>query len=436
MKRLNQYVATRLANADSSSFSAYCIVAAFGTYFCMYAFRKPFTAGTFETVTFAGMAFKPILIAAQVAGYTLSKFLGIKFVSEMPPSRRALGIVVLIGIAELALLLFAITPAPYNFVMLFFNGLPLGMVFGFVLAFLEGRRMTEALAAGLCASFIVASGVVKSVGRYLIEVVGVSEFWMPFVTGLLFVGPLLIFVWMLHHIPAPSGEDVEHRSERVPMNRQQRRDFFNRHAFGLIGLISIYILLTVMRSIRDDFAVEIWRDLGEAQEPSVFARSEMLVMLGVVVVNGAAITIHSNRRAFLSALVLVASGFVVILSTLYAHWNNWLSSFPFMVLAGLGMYVPYVAFHTTLFERLIAVFRERGNIGYLMYLADATGYLAYVALIICKSLLPQDINFLQLFLTSSLLMAVLSAIITVALVAYYYRRIPREEVPHLAYETD
>jgi hypothetical protein len=27
-------------------FSAWCLVAAFGTYFCMYAFRKPFTAAT------------------------------------------------------------------------------------------------------------------------------------------------------------------------------------------------------------------------------------------------------------------------------------------------------------------------------------------------------------------------------------------------------
>ncbi len=402
----------------------------------MYAFRKPFTAGTFETITFAGLAFKPILIAAQVAGYTLSKFLGIKYVSEMPANRRAIGIVLLIGIAELALLLFAITPPPYNFVMLFLNGLPLGMVFGLVLAFLEGRRMTEALAAGLCASFIVSSGIVKSVGRYLIEMAGVSEFWMPFLTGLIFIVPLLVFVWMLNHIPAPSSEDILHRSERIPMNRDDRRAFFKRHAFGLIGLISIYILLTVMRSMRDDFAVEIWRDLGEVGEPSIFARSEMLVMLGVVVVNGAAITISSNRRAFLSALMLVTSGYAVILITLYAYWNNWVSAFPFMVFAGFGMYVPYVAFHTTLFERLIAVFRERGTIGYLMYLADATGYLAYVGLIICKNLLPATVNFLQLFMASSLLIAAVSAIMTIALMAYYHRRIPREEAPQLAYEAE
>ena len=44
----------------------------------------------------------------------------------------------------------------------------------------------EALAAGLCASFIVASGVVKSIGRTLIETYGVAETWMPFLPGMLF----------------------------------------------------------------------------------------------------------------------------------------------------------------------------------------------------------------------------------------------------------
>ena len=31
------------------------------------------------------------------------------------------------------------------------------MVFGLVLAYLEGRKLTESLAAGLCASFIISS---------------------------------------------------------------------------------------------------------------------------------------------------------------------------------------------------------------------------------------------------------------------------------------
>ena len=58
---------------------------------------------------------------------------------------------------------------------MFINGLPLGMVFGLVMAYLEGRRQTEMLAAVLCASFIVSSGFVKSVGKWL----GVASLLAP-----------------------------------------------------------------------------------------------------------------------------------------------------------------------------------------------------------------------------------------------------------------
>src|SRR2546425_10955052 len=85
--------------------SVWCAVAAFGTYFCMYAFRKPFTAASYADATLWGLGYKTILITAQVLGYTLSKFVGIKVIAELPPHRRAVLLLSLIAAAELALLL-------------------------------------------------------------------------------------------------------------------------------------------------------------------------------------------------------------------------------------------------------------------------------------------------------------------------------------------
>src|SRR5690606_29991559 len=125
-----------LIGARPSVFNVYCIIAAFSTYFCMYAFRKPFSVATFDDdiqIPLLGdLNYKIVLIIAQVFGYTLSKFLGIKFVSETKPDGRALRIIGLIAVAEFALLLFAIVPAPWNIFCLFLNGLPLGMVWGMV----------------------------------------------------------------------------------------------------------------------------------------------------------------------------------------------------------------------------------------------------------------------------------------------------------------
>jgi hypothetical protein len=306
------------------------------------------------------------------------------------------------------------------------------MVFGLVLSFLEGRQLTEALTAGLCASFIVSSGVVKSVGRSLVVYAGVSEYWMPFLTGLIFLPPLLLFVWMLSRIPPPRKEDVEHRSQRSPMRRADRRRFFRLYAFGLSLLIATYALLTIMRSIRDDFAVEIWRDLGEAGRPGIFAYSETVVMLGVVLINGAAILIYDNRRALHTALATILAGFVVVALAVGGYRQGWLGGLSFMILTGIGMYVPYVAIHTTLFERMIAVFRDKSNIGYLMYLADAVGYLAYVGVMLSRDLsqatavqrwLPwlQATTHLDFFLSATLVICVLS-IIMMILCVFYFRR--------------
>ena len=427
MSKPETWVSKRLEHANPTVFSAYCIAAAFGTYFCMYAFRKPFTAATYEDVSWLGIGFKTILIATQVAGYTLSKFIGIKVVSEMPARHRAVAILALIGIAEFALLLFALTPVPWNFIWLFFNGLALGMVFGLVLGFLEGRKVTEALSAGLCASFIVSSGVVKSVGRTLILDYKIDPYWMPFLTGVIFVLPLFVSVWMLAQIPQPTAADEQLRSKRSPMNQQQRRDFFKRYALGLMGLLSIYVLLTIIRSIRDDFAVEVWQELGVHDEPEVFAKSEFWVMIGVVIISGMMCLLKDNRVAFLSSIGLVAAGFTIILGTIAGYASGGLSPMTFMVLLGLGMYIPYVIFHTTVFERMIATFRETGTIGYLMYLADALGYLGYVAVMILRSTITNEADFLGLMVWSAVSVSLVSLVIAAILAVYFHHTMPRPQ---------
>src|SRR5579862_6743701 len=113
----------------------------------MYAFRKPFSAATFAVVpgwTFA-LDYKIALVIAQVAGYALSKFIGIKVISELDPAKRASAILILILAALVTLVLFAVVPPPWNVIAMFLNGLPLGMIWGLVFGFMEGRRTSEVL---------------------------------------------------------------------------------------------------------------------------------------------------------------------------------------------------------------------------------------------------------------------------------------------------
>ena len=172
------------------------------------------------------------------------------------------------------------------------------MVFGLVLGFLEGRRLTEAMTAGLCASFILADGVTKSVGAWLLEQ-GVPEDWMPSAAGLLFLTPLCIGVAMLARIPAPNKHDIAERTARYQLNRNERWSLYGRYAGGLTLLVTMYLLLTVLRSVRADFAPELWRGLGEPAAPSMFTRSELLVTLGILMASGCTVFVRDNRAGVL-----------------------------------------------------------------------------------------------------------------------------------------
>jgi len=80
---------------DSLAFILFAGGAAFSAYFAMYAFRKPFTAATYTDIADWQFAidFKIALVIAQLLGYALSKFIGVKVVSEMSPARRAFAII-------------------------------------------------------------------------------------------------------------------------------------------------------------------------------------------------------------------------------------------------------------------------------------------------------------------------------------------------------
>jgi len=416
----NQQTAASHDARDSSAWSLqalWAVLAAFTTYFCMYGFRKPYAAAEYAGAEYFDLTLKSLLVTGQTVGYAMSKFIGIRVISEMPPARRAGALLGLIGAAELALVLFGLLPRPWNIIGLFLNGLPLGMVFGLVMSFLEGRRISEALLAGLCASFIVADGAAKGVGSKLLNL-GVPEDWMPAAAGLVFALPLILAVTVLARTPAPSRKDTAARSERVPMTRTDRLAMIRSGGVGLAAIVCMYLLTTILRSVRGDFAAEIWRGLGVAAAPDTFVTSEMLVGAGVMLFNGCLVFVPNNLTAFRLSLGTCLAGFALILSAIALRTSG-LSPFLFMTFTGLGLYLPYVAVHATIFERLLAITRGRGNAAFLMYLADSTGYLGYVGILFWKNWADHRGEFLPFFLRICELTSLLSLACVITSLLYF-----------------
>jgi len=400
---------------------AWILVAAFGTYFCMYGFRKPYTAATYAGVTFFGINYKMFLIISQTLGYVIAKWLGIKIVSEIKPQERIVAILSLLAFAELMLLLFGIVPRPWNILCLFLNGLPLGLIFGLVIRFVEGRNKTEFLIAGLCASFIVSDGVTKSIGALLLGY-GVSENWMPALAGMIFLLPTLIFTSMLAFTPPQTAADITKRSVRNPMDANDRWSFFMKYAPGIIGVTMVYLFATLLRSVRADFAVELWTGLGYNKTPQLFTQSELLVSFGIIIVIGLAVLIRNNYNAFRFSLFISVAGFFIVLLTVL-DLNLGLDKFYFMVLVGLGVYIPYVAIHAIVFERLIAITRERANVGFLIYVADSVGYTGYIILLLFRYLAPSTDSVLSIFLNICVYMGIAGVLILIFCLLYFYNKL-------------
>ncbi len=430
-----------LAKSNPVVFAAVAGLAGFCAYFSMYAFRKPFAAATFEAVPGWHLAidYKIALVLAQVAGYALSKFIGVKVVSEIHPRHRAIGIIGLIGVSWLALVAFAVIPAPWNVITLFFNGLPLGMIWGLVYGYMEGRRTSEVLASILCASFILSSGVVKSAGAWLMQAWHVDRFWMPAATGCLFMPLLLVSVWVLSQLPPPSAQDEAERVRRAPMTGAARSAFLKAYAPGLAAIVFAYILLTAFRDFRDNFAAEIWAALGYGGEAAIFSASELPVAVIALIGMAAVIAVRDNRRALMIIHGMVAGGFALLgLSTL-AFQLHLIPPLAWMILAGSGLYIAYNPINAVLFDRLVAVSGRVANAGFLIYVADSSGYTGSVALLLWRNFGQAQLDWLQFFILGAYATGLIGVAATGLAAIYFYlrsadRRVDAETVvaPHPA----
>ncbi|HXT42471.1 MAG TPA: DUF5690 family protein [Candidatus Angelobacter sp.] len=447
-----------LEKAPAPAFAAYAIIAAFSTYFCMYAFRKPFAAAKFEGEFFFGstVALKTAIVISQIIGYALSKYIGIKVCSEVSPTRRALTLVALIAGAETALVAYGLVPNNLKVVAIFFNGLPLGMVWGLVVWYLEGRRTSELLLAGLSCSYILSSGIVKDIGRAMLEggvaewwrqvpLIGnaigsllgkVSESWMPAVVGLHFLPLFLLAVWMLNQLPRPSEADVAARSKRQTMTGTDRLAFVRQFMFGMLLLCIAYFFLTAYRDFRDNYQVEILDDLGYPyeQNKTIISQTETLVAFGVMAALALLMFVKDNRRGLLGAFLIMTGGVALLGISTALLQARFINGFWWMTLTGLGSYLAYVPFGSVLFDRLIASTRAAGTAVFAIYVADAIGYTGSVGVQLYRDLAESNVSRLGFFEGYTYFMSVLGVTCLAGSCIYFLRRNRRSqpEVPIVA----
>lgn len=415
---------SRIVDRDSSPVKVglYAAFVVFLAYTMIFGFRKSFTVATFDGMEVAGYSYKTLLVISQVLGYLLAKFYGIKYISELKRTGRGSVILILTGVSWISWLFFALVPAPYNIAFLFINGFPLGMLWGVVFSYVEGRRSTDFIGATLAVSFIFASGFVKSVGAWLMVQFSVSEFWVPFYTGLVFALPLVVFVYLMERIPPPSEEDRQLRTERLAMNEGDRKGFVKEFYAGIAACVLIYCFATIFRDIRDNFGAEMWKELGYFNQPAIFSKTETPITLIILVLIGSMVLIRNNYRALQTAHVFILLGFAIAGGSTLLFAARSMEPIWWMMLVGLGLYMVYIPFNAVFFDRLISTFKYTGNVGFLIYLADSFGYVGSVGVLFSKEIFRVQLNWVTFFSNSVIGLSAVGILLTAFSMVYFRKK--------------
>ena len=274
----------------------------------------------------------------------------------------------------------------------------------------------------LAVSFIIASATAKSVGKWLVQGMHVTEFWMPFFAGALFVLPLILCVFLLEQIPPPTASDIALRTERLPMTAKQRRDFVMSFLPGIILLVVTYVMLSVIRDFRDKFSNEIWIEAGYGKSFSIFTTTEMPAFIIITIMMGLLILVKNNFRALVINHVMVVTGFGVALVATILFSAGMLPVIPWMVLNGLGLYMGYIPFNVMMFERMIASFKRPANVGFLIYISDSFAYLGSICILLYKNFGQHNLSWISFFSGMIYVVCTIGIVFTIFSQLYFNRK--------------
>ena len=399
--------------------------AALLSYALVYALRKPFTAATFEGLEFFGLDYKVATSIIQIFGYLISKFIGIKMISELKKEGRLRFMITSVAVAEISLVLFGCLPRPFNVFALFFNGLSLGCMWGVIFSFIEGRRVTDMLASLLGISMVISSGAAKSLGLFVMDHWQVSEFWMPALIGGCALPCLALLGYVLQSLPKPSEEDRALKAERMTLDGRQRWALFKNYMPFLSIILVANFLLVALRDIKEDFLVKIFDVAGSGYSSWIFAQLDSIVTLIILIIFGLMVFVRNNMRVLLILLSLVILGMLTMSFISLRYEALQLSPVVWLFIQSLCLYLAYLCFQTIFFDRFIACFRIRGNVGFFIVLIDFIGYLGTVIVLAIKEFLNPDINWLSFYNQLAGYVGLGCSVLFVGAWVYLYRRTKR-----------
>jgi len=245
----------------------------------------------------------------------------------------------------------------------------------------------------------VSSGTAKSIGLFVVDILNVSEFWMPALIGAVALPLLAELGYILDHLPKPTAEDKALRVERVTLDRQQRWELFRNFAPVLTLLFFANLFLTVLQDVKEDFLVKIIDVNAAGLSSWVFAKVDGVVTLIILAVFATLALVKSHIKVLSTLLTLVIAGAVTLSFVAFNYDSLQLSPLVWLFIQSLCLYFSYLSFQTIFFDRFIACFRIRGNVGFFIAMVDSIGYTGTVLVLVFKECFNPNLDWLEFYNT-------------------------------------
>ena len=107
----------------------------------------------------------------------------------------------------------------------------------------------------------------------------------------------------------------------------------------------------------------------------------------------------SHIKVLSTLLILVIVGAVTLSFVAFNYHTLQLSPLVWLFIQSLCLYFSYLSFQTIFFDRFIACFRIKGNVGFFIAMVDSIGYTGTVLVLLFKECFNPDLNWLEFYNT-------------------------------------
>lgn len=136
--------------------------------------------------------------------------------------------------------------------------------------------------------------------------------------------------------------------------------------------------------------------------------------------------VRSNIKVLCLLLVLVTCGTATLGFVAFNYDGLQLPPMTWLFLQSLSLYTVYLSFQTLFFERFIACFRIKGNVGFFIVTLDFIEYTGTVVVLVFKEFFNPDINWLDFYNLMSGYVGIVCSVAFLCSAVYLVQRYRKE----------